>query len=117
MLKKMFKFFFKDRLVLLALIANILLNIAIWLNLLRIKPISGLIPLHYNIYFGVDYIGVWRQIFLLPLFGLGIIILNFFLGGIFFFKEKFISYTLIYSALLCQFIILLASFSLVWINT
>lgn len=34
------------------------------------------VPLHYNIHYGVDWTGMWWQIFVLPISGLGIIFVN-----------------------------------------
>ena len=34
------------------------------------------IPLHYNIHYGVDWTGVWWQIFLLPVMGVVFLLVN-----------------------------------------
>ena len=34
--------------------------------LLRIRPSETILPLHYNIFFGIDLVGYWWQFFLFP---------------------------------------------------
>ncbi|MFA6909244.1 MAG: hypothetical protein WC289_05195 [Patescibacteria group bacterium] len=43
---------------------------------LRLHPTADPVPLHYNIYFGIDLIGAWWHIFLFPGIGLLILLLN-----------------------------------------
>lgn len=115
-IKNFFKFFIKDRLMVFLLLAGILINTIIWANLFRIKMVDGMIPLHYNIYFGIDYMGEWHNIFIVPLLGLIILIFNFLLSLFLYFKDKFISYILSIVASFVQIILLLASLAMVWIN-
>ncbi len=45
----------------------------------RLAPLleaGEIIPLHYNIYFGVDYLGAWQYVFALPAFATVVFILN-----------------------------------------
>lgn len=45
----------------------------------RLLPIiqgQSFIPLHYNVYFGIDLFGAWYGIFVPPLFGLIVLIIN-----------------------------------------
>lgn len=37
---------------------------------------GSIVPLHYNIYFGVDYVGKWYWVYFLPGFGTVAFILN-----------------------------------------
>ena len=73
--------FFKEKIVKISLFFSLALNFILWLILgWQVKDFPELIPLHYNIYFGIDSFGTWYQIFLMPLLGLVIIVLNFFLA-------------------------------------
>ncbi|NCF75514.1 MAG: hypothetical protein GWO87_03450 [Xanthomonadaceae bacterium] len=114
--KNFFKFFLKNKIVSTNLIISIIINFSIWINLLRIKKVDEMIPLHYNVYFGIDYIGGWHKIFILPSIGLIILFINFLLALLVYYKDKFISYILIFSVLFIQIILFLASLSIVWIN-
>jgi hypothetical protein len=44
---------------------------------IRVQPF---IPLHYNIHSGVDLVGAWWQIFMLPFIGFLILVFNFVAG-------------------------------------
>lgn len=66
----------------------------VWLPIWRIVPLSNdrpFIPLHYNIYLGVDRFGDWKEIFLLPTLGLGLFLLNLVLQTLAVRRERFLS--------------------------
>lgn len=109
--------FFQDKIIRVNLFFSLILNIALWGFLAwQVKDFPELIPLHYNIYFGIDLLGPWYQIFLLPTIGLVIFIINFFLGTIFFLKEKIISYFLAGASSLIQILLLIAGLAIVFLN-
>lgn len=57
----------------------------------RIVPIASeqqYVPLHYNVYFGVDRFGPWYAIFVLPILGLVFLIVNVVLQTHFALREK-----------------------------
>jgi len=94
-----------------------LANLLAWIWILfQIKPQDELIFLHYNILFGVDYVGEWWRVFYLPITGLFIFIVNFLIGWVLFHKDKFISVILQAVSLICQIFILVASALLVFLN-
>ncbi|MCK5459941.1 hypothetical protein KAI52_02415 [Candidatus Parcubacteria bacterium] len=116
-MKYLLKIVFKDKIISLCFFASLLLNIFIWIYcFLNIKAGEELIYLHYNIYFGVDFIGEWRKIFIIPIFGLIILLINYSISIQIYLKNKFVSYILVGSALFAQFILLFASIAIVWIN-
>lgn len=87
-------------------IGSLFFNALCWLLILWRLPISiNWIPLHFNTFFGIDWIGPWIQIFIYPALGLAIIIINLLINILVFLKEKYISFLLNYSALITQFII------------
>lgn len=101
--------FFRNKLIVWSLILNVLflvLNLFYIFLKLRIK--EGLIPLHYNIYFGVDLIGNKGQILKLPFVGLIVLGVNCFLARFVYGKERFVSYILVYAALAVAIILFLA---------
>ena len=62
--------FFKDRTVLISLVIAIALNLASLIGLyFSITPRVESVALRYTIYFGIDLIGPWWQIFIFPLIG------------------------------------------------
>ncbi len=65
---------FLDKNIVWNIIASVTINAVTWaLAVIHARPSNDLIPLHYNIYFGIDLIGNWYQIFLIP--GIGTILL------------------------------------------
>ena len=70
--------FLQDKKILCLFSASLALNIIIWLLIYIIfNNINRPIALHYNILFGIDSIGNWYNLFILPLTGLIILIINF----------------------------------------
>lgn len=78
------KRFFSNKYSLTLLIIALLINLASWLYIfLYIKPQSEPIFLHYNIYYGVDLIGNWYQIYLyIPFIALVVYFINAFISYI-----------------------------------
>ncbi len=103
-----------DWLSTLSLAANLInwVILKIW-----IKPVNFPIILHYNVYFGVDMIGGYRQVYLLPLIGLIIFVINSALSMYFYVrKERIASYILLMAALMIQLSLMVASLSVILIN-
>ena len=101
----------------LIFVLSLVINVATWFWLFwQISPQDEMIFLHYNILFGVDYVGPRWGIALLPITGLVIIVFNAALGWYFYNKDKFISYLLNSIALLSQIFLLIAGSILVFLN-
>lgn len=112
-----FNSYHRDKFVRINLFFSLFVNILIWLWLsLASRDFAELIPLHYNIYFGIDLLGYWYQIFLLPLSGLVIFLLNFWLGLIIYQKEKILGHFLAGAGSVIQVLIALGSVFIVLIN-
>lgn len=99
---------------------SLFLNLAVWLLLyfrlfLLVKNLPS-VPLHYNVYFGIDWIGSPITMFLLPLFGFLTILANLILSYIVYIKEKLWSYFLTSGTILIETFILLVSIFVVLIN-
>ena len=73
-------------------------------------------PLHYNIYYGIDLYKPWIYIFVMPVVGLVLLIGNILLSLFAFRRDKALSYVLVGSACFVQLIILIAAFTVVAIN-
>lgn len=97
--------------------SNLLMNIAIWVWLAwYISPQKDPIFLHYNVLFGVDLVGQWWRVFIIPLVGLFIILVNAVIGWTTFHKDKFIAYFLSSTALVCQIFLFISAYLLVFLN-
>lgn len=93
---------------------SLLLNIFLWLLLIwRIPPTTSWIPLHYNVYFGIDWLGPWVYIFIYPLLGLFFILFNVYLAIFLQPKGPFLSRLLIWTGLLIQLLIILSLSTLI----
>lgn len=69
--------FWKDKKILGLIIEAGVLNLLVWFYVLFVfwgtaEPVI----LHYNILFGIDSIGHWSRLLILPLLGLGILFIN-----------------------------------------
>ncbi len=112
------KEYFENIFVLWLLGIGLFINIANWIVLVVfIKPVDFPIILHYNVYFGVDMIGDWKRVFLLPLIGLFLYILNSFLS-LFFYekKERIAGHILLIANIIIQINLIIATASLILIN-
>lgn len=107
--------FFYARVYLAVLLGLNLLN---WFAAYAInKNVSqNLIVLHYNIDFGVNLIGGAKKIYLIPLLGLIIILINFILLAVIHRQSKFIVHLLLSGAILANLFLLAGLASLYLIN-
>ncbi|MBL7141898.1 hypothetical protein ISS21_02285 [Patescibacteria group bacterium] len=90
------------------------LNLLLWLYILftfwgTIEPIV----LHYNILFGIDSVGPWRKLLVLPLLGSGILIVNSVLIFYFYLLRRESLINLLAVGLLVSQIVLLTSVLLI----
>jgi hypothetical protein len=104
--------------VLWLLILIMLANIADWaLLIIFIKPVDLPLILHYNVYFGVDIMGSWKRVYLLPAIGFFLLIINLLLSLLFFNnKERIAAYLLLLATFLIQLSLLVAATSVIIIN-
>lgn len=110
--------FFQSALVHWVLIGSLLINAANWgLIAFFIRPVDFPIVLHYNVYFGVDVIGAWWQVYFLPLVGLVILLVNAVLGYLFYQqKERIVAHLLMLAIFIAQIGISIAVAGILLIN-
>lgn len=100
--------FFSKPILYWPFLISLFLNILVWVILLIKVPISSAgIPLHYNIYFGIDWFGSWIMIFSYPLIGILIVLINFFISLKLQLKEVFLTKLIGFLNILIQLILLL----------
>ncbi|MFB6226419.1 MAG: hypothetical protein ABEJ02_03630 [Candidatus Paceibacteria bacterium] len=96
---------------------GLVINILIWVWLAwHITPQEEPIFLHYNILFGVDLVGQWWKVYVLPFVGLLIFLVNGFIGWLSFHKDRYIAYFLNATAIICQIFIFVSAYLLVFLN-
>jgi len=123
-LKNFFRIFtaliFKDGFFRLLFFFSLAVNAFIWfflyLNFSPLQTAGETLPLHYNIYFGIDFIGKWYEIFIMPTVGIFFIIINFILADIIYLRDKITSYFLAGAGVVVQVLLLLAAYSIIKIN-
>ena len=110
--------YFKNCFVLGLLGGGLALNLANWIAIWFFLRDSNLeIILHYNVYFGVDRMGNFQQAYLLPLSGLILLLINFFLALFCYLaKERIATHVLLMAGLILQLCLLVAIISVIVIN-
>jgi len=114
----------KDKIILIFSLLSLLFNILIWyLIYYKLRPLvaflpedQSFIPLHYNVFLGIDSFGHWQNIFYLPAFGLLFWLINLVVGFFLYNSKKLASYFLCISSLFCQIILLIACALIILIN-
>ena len=110
-------FYYRDPLIRINFLFSFLANLSLWLILIwQARNFDELISLHYNIYFGIDLLGYWYQIFLLPILGLGFFIINFMIASIIYNREKILSYFLAGTSSFVQIILTTSAIFIILIN-
>ena len=104
----------------LALGVGLLFLIPIWIIpfwLLRdVVPAGELLPLHYNVYLGVDYAGPWYVSLFFPGFATIVLILNTVIAARLRKESKLLANTLVVSAMFVSILTLLALFFVLVLN-
>lgn len=112
------KSFIKNPILFSLALMSILVSAIIFSLLYLFIGTSGdSIILHYNVYFGVDLVGSWREVYLVPLVGFLFFVVNFVLAHYFFYKkERILSHLLMLTALMIQLGMAVASASIIMVN-
>lgn len=109
--------YFKDKVILSTVILNVLMQAgAWWLLINKINPNTDPVFLHYNIYFGIDYLGEWYKVFWMPASGLCFYLLNFIFSYIIYSKHRPLSYLFVILATIYQSIFMVAAVLIILIN-
>ncbi len=110
--------YFRNTIVLWLLAVSFLVDLANAVSLvIFVQPVDFPIILHYNVYFGVDVLDSFEKVYLMPLIGAFLFIVNTLLGLYFYQqKERIASYILAIANLMIQLSLLVASISIILIN-
>ena len=112
-----FRSYWKNEIIMSIFALSCLVNISLWAFLFKNQKSSELpVILHYNLFFGVDYLGSYNEIYLIPAVGVIIIITNTILGCLLYKKERLASYFLAFNIFIVQLFLLLAGYLIVEIN-
>ena len=109
--------FWTDPVIFFSLVLAVLVNLTMWVAVWWIvEPTDRPIILHYNVYFGVDSIGDWRNVFLMPALAAVILLANVVLSRFFYYKERLASYLFAGMALVVQLLMAVGLGSVILIN-
>jgi hypothetical protein len=112
---KNLKIFIREKNIVVNFFLNLILFIGhVFFLLVKIDNSMSYVPLHYNIYFGIDYFGNWQKLFLIPLAGIFIFIINVFLSLLIIDKKRDFSFFLMNSATFCQILLFFSSIFLMY---
>jgi len=106
---------YKRTAIVSALLVLLTTLLPLWRVLPQVKE-SPFIPLHYNIYLGVDSFGPWYSIFVLPGLGLTLLLINLIFEAVFFKREHVLSYFFAYATVFSEVILLVAMILIVLLN-
>jgi len=101
------------------IVSGVLLLMTLALPVWKILPISGdnpYIPLHYNVYMGIDESGPWQRVFVLPAIGLVLLVVNSILQVVFYKREKVLSTFFAVATVATEAILLVSMVLIVLLN-
>lgn len=109
--------YWTDPVIFFSLVLGALVNFGMWAAIwLVVERANQPIILHYNVYFGVDAIGDWRNVFILPGLAAAVFAANTILSRFFYYKERFVSYLFAGMALIVQLLMAVGLGSVILIN-
>ncbi|OGI26347.1 MAG: hypothetical protein A3J76_04255 [Candidatus Moranbacteria bacterium RBG_13_45_13] len=109
--------YWTDPVIFFSFVLAALVSLAMWVTIwMIVEPTDQLVIIHYNIYFGVDEIGNWKSIFLMPALSTAILFVNAVLSRFFYYKERLVSYLFAAMALLVQLLMAVGLGSVILIN-
>lgn len=107
----------QDRLVAVLFIASVVLNLAAYaLFWFGVKPSSNTVVLHYSVYFGIDLVGPWYQLYSVPLIGTFIWLLNGAILTPLYRHDQLFGYMLVGMTIFCELLLTITAVLLLWVN-
>ncbi len=101
------------------IVSGVLLILTAALPAWKILPISAdnpYIPLHYNVYMGIDESGPWQRVFVLPAIGLGLLLVNTFLQVVLHKRERVLATFFAITTVASEAILLVSMVLIVLLN-
>lgn len=107
----------QDRWVALLFIAGIVLNLVAYALIGFGADTSGnTVILHYSIYFGIDLVGPWYQLYSVPLIGTFIWLLNGMILTSLYRRDQLFGYALAGTTIVCELLLTITAALLLWVN-
>ncbi len=117
--QKLAQVFIRDRAVMASFILALALNGVSWALLAwRARSLGGetSVPLHYTIYFGVDWVGSWYKLLIPAFFGFVALLVNYTIVFIVYEDRRFFAYAYALGTVALEVIILASSFFIILLN-
>ncbi len=109
--------YWRQREVARVLFLSAVINLSMWAYLYANRIESDYpIILHYNLFLGVDLLGDYDMIYMLPAIGSILFVMNAMLGQFFYKIERLASYMLTFNILAIQSILMLSCYLLIQTN-
>lgn len=111
------RYFVQDKIISRVFIFSLLTNLLAWLSMFWQVPFrQGSFFLHYTVYFGVDWVGEWKMIFLIPLTGFLFLVINTLFAYFFYKSQKLISYFFVSATAILEIFIVFQGIFLIIMN-
>lgn len=112
-----FKPYWHDKYVTPILLFCSVINIGNWWYLWHFRVDKSYpVILHYNLFAGVDFMGPYDTVFILPLTGLCILVINSFASHFLYKGERLAAYLITINIFLVQFLLVVASYLIINAN-
>lgn len=102
-----------------AIVSLVLVLLTFLLPLWRIAPMASqqpFIPLHYNVYFGIDRFGPWYYVFVPAALGAALLLVNLIFEAVFFRHERVLSYFFAGATMFTELVLLVSVVMIVLLN-
>ncbi len=110
-------FWFKNKILRWNFLLGVFLNLVTWIFLYwQFAPQVDPVYLRYSVYFGINLIGDWWQVFYGPALGTLVLVLNYVLVLMCSKKSRFAAYFLAFGASAVQLLLIVSCIFLVMIN-
>lgn len=112
----------KNKFIIITNILALMINLATWIFLyFKLRQIlpgkeSDIIPLHYNVYLGIDLHGKWWKAFYMPAWGLIALAVNYFITMLVYHKKSLFGQMLTIASLAIQIIVFAAGIFTLLLN-
>jgi hypothetical protein len=110
------RLFLRDRWVRILFLPALAINLICVALLVTFFPNGENVPLHYNVNFGIDFIGASSQIYALPLVGLVLLMVNSFVGVWVWRRDRVLSYFIGTGTLMVAVIVVVAAVLSILLN-
>lgn len=86
------------------------------LTVFKLKGISSPLIIHFDSYSGINFLGGWQEVLKILILALAMIVINAFLAGFLYSRERFLSYIFAFGSLTLAILILIAISVIISVN-